>query len=100
MFTLIAKARQDLMRIRRNHNLGIEEARVRADRVAADLHQQFSLTSNWKGDALHVKGNGVNGELRVDDSHFELNVKLGFALKLMEGPIRSMIEKTIDEELA
>ena len=47
-----------------------------------------------------VKGNGVNGELHVDDTHFVLHVKLGFALKLMEGPIRSVIEKTIDEELA
>lgn len=88
------------MRIRRNHNLGVEEARVRADRIAADLKQQFSLRSTWEGDAMHVRGNGVTGELHVDDEHFELNVKLGFALKLMEGPIRSVIEKTIDEELA
>jgi len=27
-------------------------------------------------------------------------VRLGFALKLMEGPIRSAIEKMMDEELA
>jgi len=88
------------MRIRRNHTLGIEEARVRADRVAADLKKQFSLRSAWQGDALHVKGNGVSGQLDVDEEHFEINVKLGFALKLMEGPIRSAIEKIIDEELA
>lgn len=88
------------MRIRRHHNLGLEEARKRADRIAADLQQQFSLRSNWQGDELQVKGNGVNGQLRVDETHFELDVSLGFALKLMEGPIRSAIEKMIDEELA
>jgi putative polyhydroxyalkanoate system protein len=88
------------MRIRRHHNLGLEEARRRADRIAADLQQQFSLRSNWQGDELQVKGNGVNGQLRVDETHFELDVRLGFALKLMEGPIRSAIEKVIDEELA
>ena len=88
------------MKIRRDHTLGIEEARVRADRVAADLQEQFSLRSSWQGDVLMVKGNGVNGELHVDDTHFVLHVKLGFALKLMEGPIRSVIERTIDEELA
>jgi len=87
------------MRIRRNHHLGIEEARVRADRIAADLQRQFSLRSAWEGDALHVKGNGVSGQLQVDEEHFELNVKLGLALKLMEGPIRSAIEKMIDKEL-
>jgi putative polyhydroxyalkanoate system protein len=88
------------MRIRRNHNLGVEEARNRADRVAADLKQQFSLSSKWQGNALHVEGNGVTGQLHVDEEHFELNVRLSFALKLMEGPIRTVIEKTIDEELA
>lgn len=88
------------MRIRRNHNLGIEEARTRADRIADDLKEQFSVTKHWQGDSLIVKGKGVSGHLDVDDTHFELNVTLGFALKLMEGPIRSVIEKTIDEELA
>ena len=88
------------MRIRRNHHLGLEEARRRADRVAGDLKDQFSASSRWQGNVLHVEGSGVTGELRVDDTHFELNVKLSLALRLMEGPIRSVIEKTIDEELA
>ncbi len=88
------------MRIRRSHNLGLEEARNRADLIAADLHQQFSLRSDWKGDALHVRGNGVTGQLRVDEQNIELDVRLGFALKLMEAPIRSAIERMIDEELA
>ena len=88
------------MKIRRSHNLGAAEARVRADRVAADLREQFSLRSEWRGDAMLVSGNGVNGRLVVDDTHFELEIKLGFALKLMERPIRSAIEKAIDEELA
>lgn len=88
------------MRIRRTHNLGLEEARNRADRIAADLQDEFSLRSSWEGDAMHVQGNGVSGQLRVDEHLIELDVKLGFALKLMEGPIRSAIEKMIDEELA
>ena len=77
------------MRIRRSHNLGLEEARKRADRIAEDLREQFSFRSRWVGDALHV-----------DDHVIELVVKLGFALKLMEGPIRSAIERMMDEELA
>lgn len=88
------------MRIRRSHNLGLEEARNRADRIADDLKEQYSVRSNWEGDALHVKGNGISGQLLVDEHNIELQVKLGFALKLMEGPIRSVIERTIDEELA
>ena len=88
------------MRIWRRHNLGIEEARTRADRIAADLGPQFSLRSNWQGDNLVVSGNGVNGQLKVSEDEIEIEVRLGFALKLMEGPIRSVIERTIDDELA
>ncbi len=88
------------MRIRRSHNLGLDEARKRADRIAADLREQFSVRSRWQGDAMHVEGNGVSGQLHVEEHAIELVVKLGFALKLMEGPIRSAIEKTIDQELA
>ncbi len=88
------------MRIRRRHNLGIEEARNRADRIAADLGPQLSLRSKWQGDNLMVTGRGVSGHLKVAEDEIEVFVKLGFALKLMEGPIRSVIEKAIDEELA
>ena len=88
------------MRIHRSHNLGLDEARKRADRIAEDLRQQYSVTTQWQGDSMHVQGNGLSGQLFVDERHIELQVKLGFALKLMEGPIRSVIEKTIDEELA
>jgi putative polyhydroxyalkanoate system protein len=88
------------MKIRRRHNLGLEEARKRADRIAADLQGQFSMRSRWQGDVLQVQGNGVKGQLLVDEHNMELDVQLGFALKLMEGPIRAAIEATIDEELA
>ena len=88
------------MKIRRKHNLGMEEARNRADRIAADLKDQFALRSRWNGDTLHVNGTGASGQLVVDAEWMELEVRLSFALKLMEGPIRSAIEATIDEELA
>jgi putative polyhydroxyalkanoate system protein len=87
------------MNIRRSHQLGVEEARSRANEIAEHLDRQFSLTSRWQGDRLLVSGNGVNGHLVVAEESIELEVRLGFALKLMEGPIRSAIESTIDEHL-
>jgi len=87
------------MNIRRSHQLGIEEARSRANEIAEHLDRQFSLTSRWQGDRLLVRGNGVNGHLIVAEESIELEVRLGFALKLMEGPIRSAIESTMDEHL-
>ena len=46
-----------------------------------------------------VSGNGVNGHLAIAEESIELEVRLGFALKLMEGPIRAAIEATMDEHL-
>jgi putative polyhydroxyalkanoate system protein len=88
------------MRIRRSHHLGLEEAKNRADHIAETIGRQFSLTSSWQGDHLVVRGAGVNGYLLVEEDSLEIEVKLGFALKLMEAPIRSAIENAIDEELA
>ena len=87
------------MNIRRSHQLGREEAKRRADEIAEHLGKQFSLTSSWQGDYLMIRGNGVNGHLAVAEESVEIVIKLGFALKLMEGPIRSAIEGTIDEHL-
>lgn len=98
MFTLTVR-RGKRMRIRRSHNLGLEEARRRADEIAADLKQQYSLTSAWAGDVLEVRGTAVNGQLVVAAESVELVVRLGFALRIMEGPIRTAIENTIDQHL-
>ena len=87
------------MRIRRNHELGVDEARKRADQLAGVLKEQYSLTSSWRGDYMIVTGNGVDGHLLVEAESIEMVIKLGFALKLMEGPIRSFIEKSIDQYL-
>ncbi|MBU2677238.1 MAG: polyhydroxyalkanoic acid system family protein [Gammaproteobacteria bacterium] len=87
------------MKIQRRHSLGLEEARRRADEIAEHLGRQFTLTSHWQGDQLLVSGNGVNGYLEVTGDSVELEVRLGLALKLMERPIRSAIENTIDEHL-
>jgi putative polyhydroxyalkanoate system protein len=79
--------------------LGTAEARRRADLIAEDLGKQFSLTSTWQGDYLMVSGSGVNGHLFVAEDNIEIEIRLGFALKLMEGPIRSVIEREIEQHL-
>ena len=84
------------MRFRRNHKLGIKEAKVRAE----TLGKQYALDSHWHGDRLIVDGHGVNGHLDVAEDSIEMVVKLGFALRLMEVPIRKAIEGMIDDELA
>jgi len=87
------------VRISRNHDLGVDEAKNRVKRVAVTLEKQFSLRSEWREDELRFKGSGVNGQIAVSDTRIELHVKLGFALMMMEGPIRSAIEDVLDKEV-
>ena len=87
------------MRIKRNHSLGIEEARRRADLIAADLAGRFNLRSRWEGDQLRVSGSGVDGRLLVEPGSVELRVRLGLALKLLEGSIHAEIKRAMAEHL-
>ena len=76
-----------------------EEVGLRGAQVAAQLVPRAEALLA-RGDHLVVRGSGVNGYLLVEEDSLEIEVKLGFALKLMEAPIRSAIENAIEEELA
>jgi putative polyhydroxyalkanoate system protein len=85
------------MKIRRSHALGLEEARDRIDHMAANLGHQYSLTSNWSGDHVVVRGNGVSGRIVVAHEYVEADIELGVPLVLMQGVIRAEIEAAMDE---
>ena len=87
------------MRIRRQHNFTIEDARTRVDVLARDLERQFMLRSEWEGHRLVFSGSGASGDIVIYEEHVELKVRLGFALKLMLPAIRSAIEHTLDEQI-
>jgi putative polyhydroxyalkanoate system protein len=87
------------LRIKRQHDLGVDEAKRRVDVVAGKLSSDYALRSDWRGNTLGFSGSGVNGEVDVAQDSIEFKVKLGFALMMMEGPIRRSIEKALDQEL-
>jgi len=88
------------MRIRRSHQLGVDEAKSRVMHLAGQLERKFSLTSEWRGDDLMFHGTGVHGRILVADSSIEIVVRLGLGLMMMKNPIRAEIEQILDDELA
>lgn len=84
------------MKIRRQHTLGVEEAKRRVDQVADELGGKLNLTSRWEGDHLLVNGRGVSGRIVVEAESVEVNVKLGLAMMMLREPIRASIEESID----
>ncbi len=87
------------MKLERNHELGIDEAKQRVDRIRSGIESQYGLSGNWKGDTLKFFGAGVNGHIIVDEQRVLVEVRLGFAMLLMEGPIKSHISAAMDEHL-
>jgi putative polyhydroxyalkanoate system protein len=88
------------MYVRRQHDLGLDEARVRVQAVAESLQRQYSLSSDWQGNRLQFRGSGVNGYIEIDDGCIEVRVRLGLALKMLETVIRTEIERALDGHLA
>ena len=84
------------MRIRREHTLGIEEAKRRVDQVAAELGGKLNLTSRWEGDHMRVKGRGVSGRILVTEESVEVHVTVGLTMIMLREPIRVAIESSID----
>ena len=84
------------MKIKRQHSLGVEEARHRVDQVAEELCGKLGLTSEWEGDHLCVHGKGVSGRILVSDDSVEVHVHVGFAMMMLREPIRAAIEGSID----
>ena len=87
------------MRLKKRHDLGLDEAKKRIDGVADKLHERFSVTADWDGDDLRVSGNGINGHIAVDEHTVLVELRLGLALMFLEGQIRSGIENAMDEHL-
>ena len=88
------------LKIKRQHSLGVEEARRRVDQIADELGGKLGLTAEWEGDHMRVHGTGVSGRILVSDDSVEVHVHVGLAMMMFREPIRSAIEGSIDEYIA
>ena len=85
--------------LNRTHHLGLKGARAAADKMAEKLGEKFDLSGDWQGDTLHFQRPGVNGRLTVTDHDMDLQVTLGFMLKMMKGPIEKAVHEQLDKVL-
>ena len=76
------------------------QANVAADKMAEKLGEQFDLTGDWDGDTLKFSRSGVNGTLKISATAMDLEVTLGFMLKMMKGTIEPAINTQLDKVLA
>ena len=85
------------IQIKRQHNLGREQARDRVDKIAETLKNELMVNCTWKDDSLCFERIGATGRIDVSNDHVELNIQLGMFLLPLKGTIEQAILKRIDE---
>lgn len=90
--------------IEREHALGLPQARQLAFRWAEAAEQKFDMECSYEegkaADQVTFTRPGVNGELKVTASSFELHARLGILLGAFKDRIETEIVKNLDDLLA
>lgn len=86
--------------ITRDHQLGKDVARERAQQLADKLAQKLDAKCAWQGDELTFKRSGADGSITVSDAQVRVQVKLGLMLTPMAGMVKGEVEKALDKYLA
>ena len=87
--------------IRKQHNLGREVARSKAEEIAKRLEAKLSLEWQWVGDSVHFEARGgvakgAKGTIVVRSEEIEVNVDLPLLLRPMKGMVESKIREKLD----
>jgi len=84
----------------KHHSLPMVRARKLVQQAADDLAEEYDLSSHWVGDTLHFRRAGVQGQMHVTESQIDLEVTLGFLLKMFKAKFVEHIEHSFDTLLS
>lgn len=91
------------IRIHREHQLGLAQARKVAWQWAEEVEQRFGMActviEGETSDTVEFTRSGVNGMLIVAAGHFDLQARLGFLLGAFARTIEHEIENELDRLL-
>jgi putative polyhydroxyalkanoate system protein len=91
------------IRIKRDHELGLQKARKIAWQWAEKVEEKFDMEctvlEGETSDTVEFTRSGCSGTLIVTADHFDLHAKLGFLLGAFAKTIEAEIEKNLDSLL-
>lgn len=88
-----------LIVVERDHSLGLESAKSKADGLAQKLQERLGVEHQWDGDVLQLQRSGVRGSIFVAADKVRIELTLGTLLAAMKGAIQTQIEQTLDKAL-
>ena len=85
--------------VERNHSLGRDAARVKAEQLAAKLERDFGVRCEWQGDVLEVRRSGADGRIEVEEDRVRVLLNLGLLMSAMGASVQAQIERALDKAL-
>jgi len=87
--------------VQRNHTLGKEIARTKAQELVKNMEGSLGLTWSWTGDNINFKStsgkaSGTKGTVFVTDNQIRVTVDLPFMLNFFSGKIKNKINESLD----
>ena len=77
------------------HSMGLEEARGKMDELLPKVLEKLPMETRWKGDILHVKGNGVHGTFEVLPRKIAVRLSTSMMLRMFRGQIEAELKKQL-----
>lgn len=86
--------------ISRHHTMDREHVRSMTQELGEKLKSKFGGDYRWEGDMVHYKYSGVDAKVSFDESHLEVNVKLGLLMSALKGMIEAEVNKYLDDHVS
>jgi putative polyhydroxyalkanoate system protein len=90
--------------IEREHQLGLEQARLTAAQWVREAEEKFELRCNYQqgqeADSVSFERSGLSGTLEVSATLFRMQAQLGFLLSAFKERIEGEIQKNLDALIA
>lgn len=87
-------------RITKPYTMSKEEVRKAAEGLAASLERQHGVRSRWEGDAVHIKGAGVDGTMTFHDGLIDVSVRMGLLASMFEPVLKDEIQRYLDAHVS
>jgi putative polyhydroxyalkanoate system protein len=86
--------------IRRKHQFSLDELKQKIDQIVLEISNKLEVRSEWESEnTLLFRRKGANGCIEVDNSNFELTLKLGMMFRMMKGSIQREMTEVVDEHI-
>ena len=87
--------------INKYHNLEMDTARKRLEKMTGELQSQYGIKSVWTANTATLSGTGLKkGLVELTDSAINVQITLGLLAKAMKDKIQGQVNIALDNALS